>query len=307
VLTATGYGIDQPPEEGPDASVINLRRVELLRSVMDDHGDSDKAIWLTEYGWNASPDTIPDQLREWGSVTDQQQAEWTANGIRWMSENWEWFGVSSIWYFRQVGHIPADSPEYYFAMVDPEFTPREVYLGVKRDANEHRIALPGVYGPMEAPLQQTGQWRRFDNSGAPYGESIASSTWGSEVRVEFSGTDLRIETAGPETLSGWMYVTLNGEPAQSHLFSVDDLGRTYLDLDQLEDHQQTITVVDEYGASRPQETNIFVLHIHENASFSINAIHVDYQRSYRQFALISLLAFAGIAGSGIIIGRRFTV
>jgi hypothetical protein len=101
-----------------------------------------------------------------------------------------------------------------------------------------------------------------------------------------------------------MYFTLKGEPAPSHLFNEDDLGRTYLDLDQLDDNQQTITVVDEYGTSRPQETNVFVLHIHENARFSINAIHVDYQRSYRQFALVSLLAVAGLVGSGVILRRR---
>lgn len=303
VLTATGYGIDQPPEEEPHADEINLRRIELLRAIMESYGDDNKPVWLTEYGWNASPETIPGERLEWGSVSDDQQAEWTARGIRWMSDNWDWFGVSSIWYFRQVGLIPPDAPEYYFAMVDLEFTPRQVYLSVRNDALRREVALPGRYGPLESPIQQTGRWPRSDNSSAPFGETIESDTWGSEIQIEFSGTDLTLQTGDRDTLSGWMYVTLNGEPAQEHLFSHDHLDRTYVDLDELPAGTTEIPVVEAFGNNQPQQTNTFVLHIHENASFSLEAFDVDYQRSYRQFAVIALLSFAGVGVSTALIRR----
>jgi polysaccharide biosynthesis protein PslG len=297
ILTATGYGIDQPPEEEPDHDVINLRRIELLRPLMSRYGDEHKPIWLTEYGWNASPESIPAQRLEWGSVTPQQQADWTARGVKYMNENWDWFGVSSIWYFRQVGLIPPDAPEYYFAMVDLEFTPRLVYLSVKDDALDRRIAYPGLYAPLESPIRQTGRWSRLVDEDAPFGETMLSSTWGSEVRIEFSGTDLRILTGDLDTLGGRMYVTLNAEPAQSHLFEHDELGRTYLDLDRIEAGREFITVVDRFQTDRAQQVNTFVLHLHEDARFSISAVEVEYERTYQRFAMILAMSVLGIAGS----------
>jgi polysaccharide biosynthesis protein PslG len=304
VLTATGYGIDQPPQVEPAPDVISLRRIELLRTIMDAHGDAEKAIWLTEYGWNASPELIPDEDLEWGRVSDEEQAEWTAKGIRWMDENWDWYGVSSIWYFRQVGLIPPDAPEYYFAMVDLEFTPRQVYLSVRDDALERRVALPGSYAPMESPLQQTGQWRREDDTVAPFGETLLSETWGSEIRIEFSGTHLTLQPGDEDSLGGWMYVTLNGEPAQDHLFSKDDLGRTYLDLDELPEGTSVIPVVDGYGTNQPQQTNTFVLHIHENARFSLRSVTVDYQRSYQRLIIVSAGSILGLVASLSLLRRR---
>ena len=298
VMTATGYGIDQPPEEDPADDVINLRRIELLRSILQDYDDTNRPIWLTEYGWNASPDMIPDEEQEWGSVTPTQQADWTASGISYMSDNWDWFGVASIWYFRQVGLIPPDAPEYYFAMVDLEFTPREVYLSVKNDALEHRIALPGKYGPLESPIQQTGTWSRATDSDAPFGDVIETDDWGAEIRIEFTGTDLTLVPGDLDGAGGWLYVTLNGEPAQEHLFSHDELGRTYIDLDALPDSTDEITLVEGYGTNQSPQDNVFVMHVHEGASFSIGAIEVDYNRSYGRFVLLSMLAIGGM-GAGL--------
>jgi polysaccharide biosynthesis protein PslG len=307
VLTATGYGIDQPPDDPPSRDVINLRRIELLRDLMAEHGDTSTPIWLTEYGWNASPDSIPAEERQWGSVSDREQAEWTTAGVKYMDENWDWFGVSSIWYFRQVGLIPPDSAEYYFAMVDLEFTPRPVYLSVRDDASERRIALPGTYGPMESPVRQTGRWRRVEDQLAPTGETIISDHWGSEIRVEFSGTDLTLIPGDLEELGGWMYVTLNGEPIDNDIFSIDVLDRTYLDLDALSGDVDRLPVVEQHGTTQPQQVNTFVLHIHEEASFALRGIEVEYQRSLRQFSMIGLFSLAGLVTGTIMVVRRSRV
>jgi polysaccharide biosynthesis protein PslG len=307
VMTATGYGIDQPPDNPPDHDLINLRRIELLRDLLAEVDATGVPIWLTEYGWNASPDSIPKDRQEWGSVSDSQQAEWTAQGIQYMSENWDWFGVSSIWYFRQVGHIQPDSAEYYFAMVDLEFTPREVYLSVRNDARERQVALPGIYGPMESPIQQTGRWRTFNDQASPVGHSIVSDHWGSEIRIEFSGTDLTLIPANSSLQQGWMYATLNGEPVENDIFSRDNLDRTYLDLDELTEDISRLPVVQNHGNNQPQQVNTFVLHIHEGASLSLRGIEVEYNRSLRQFALVALLTFGGlITGTILIVNRRTT-
>jgi hypothetical protein len=138
IASANGYGLDKPPEDPPSPDKLNFRRVELLRQIMVKNGDRSVPIWFDEYGWNASPETLSEEEKNyWRHVTPQQQAEWTVAGVDYARKNWPWAGVISVWYFRQVGDIPADKAEYYFMMVDPEFVPRPVYNSVKVSASNY--------------------------------------------------------------------------------------------------------------------------------------------------------------------------
>jgi hypothetical protein len=148
VATANGYGLDQPPDAPPSPDVLNFRRVELLREVMVNNGDASRPIWLNEYAWNASPETLPEEERNyWRHVTPEQQAEWTVEGIEYARKNWPWAGVVLIWYFRQVGDTPPEKAEYYFAMVNPDFSTQPVYNTVK-------AAAANYPGPVAQPQPQ---------------------------------------------------------------------------------------------------------------------------------------------------------
>jgi hypothetical protein len=136
ILSANAFGLDYPPEEPPDPNVLNFRRVELHRQIMQRYGDGGKPVWINEYGWNAAPASFPDEILTWERVTAAEQADYTVRGIAWAREHWPWLGVVNIWYFRQVGDIPPDRPAYYFALVDPEFNPRPVYDAVRDVAQE---------------------------------------------------------------------------------------------------------------------------------------------------------------------------
>ncbi len=155
ILPANGYGLEFAPDAKPDPKVLNFRRVELLHDIMVKYGDTNKAVWFNEYGWNASPaDFAPDKLI-WRRVTEQQQADYTAQGIKYAKQNWPWAGVVFIWYFRQVGDIPKERSDYYFQMVTPEFEPKPVYNTVKRDAfawlTQNGQPTPPAATPIRAP------------------------------------------------------------------------------------------------------------------------------------------------------------
>jgi hypothetical protein len=124
ILSANAFGLDRPPEDPPDPNVLNFRRVELQREIMERHGDASKPIWINEYGWNAAPASFPDEILTWERVTEAEQADYTVRGSAWARAHWPWLGVVNTWYFRQVGDIHPDRAAYYFALVDPEFDPR---------------------------------------------------------------------------------------------------------------------------------------------------------------------------------------
>ena len=127
ILSANGFGLGYPPEEPPAADVLNLRRVELQRAIMERHGDGRKPVWINEYGWNAPAQDFPTEPLVWARATESEQADFTVRGVAWARERWPWLGVVNIWYFRQAGHIGPARAVYYFALVDPQFNPRPVY------------------------------------------------------------------------------------------------------------------------------------------------------------------------------------
>ena len=136
VLSANAFGFNRPPEDPPGPDVLNYRRVELQREIMERHGDGGKAIWINEYGWNAAPASFPEELLTWERVTEAEQAEYTVQGIAWARAHWPWLGVVNIWYFRQVGDVPPDRAAYYFALVDPQFSPRPAYDALAQAARD---------------------------------------------------------------------------------------------------------------------------------------------------------------------------
>ena len=120
---------------------------------MVSNGDTNKAVWFNEYGWNASPTTLSQEEQlHWRRVDPDAQAQWTAEGIQYALDHWPWSGVFFIWYFRQVGDIPQDKAEYYFRLVDPDFALQPVYKAVRRAAGR------STAGP--APLARPRPARR---------------------------------------------------------------------------------------------------------------------------------------------------
>ncbi len=135
VQAANAFGLEHPPEAPPDPDVLNFRRVELVRDLMVEFGLRNKPIWFNEYGWNASPAGMNPAKLVWRRVSEETQAEWTVEGVRYALAHWPWAGVFNLWFFQKpLAALQPDESEYYFRMVEPDFTPRLVYRAVQRAA-----------------------------------------------------------------------------------------------------------------------------------------------------------------------------
>jgi hypothetical protein len=212
ILSANAFGLGSPPEDPQDPQVLNFQRVLFLREVMERHGDSEKPMWFNEYGWNASPKDFPEEQLVWQRVSEDQQAEFTVQGIEYALANWPWAGVFNIWYFRQVGNISPDRSDYYFRMVDVDFTPRLVYYAV-RQATEERLdpVWPGYYQETNPAVIREGEWKAIIEPQASGQAMVVSDAAGSSITLDFVGENVdMIAWQGPD--GGRLAVTLDGHP-----------------------------------------------------------------------------------------------
>lgn len=270
IFFANGYGLEFAPEDPPDASRLNFRRVLLLRRIMERHGDGQKPVWFNEFGWNAAPASLPPERLTWRRVGEEQQAEYTVRAIQQARAEWPWAGVFNIWFFRQDGHIPPNDAQYYFRMVDVGFTPRVVFYHVRDAARQVRIAGPGDYQESNPALQAGAGWRSRDEEGASGGRVLVSDTIGAELRVAFEGSGIALRVRGDQA-SGIAYIAVDGQPTSE--LPQDDRGRSYLDLYRDAPGDERLLVTSGLGAGR-HELRLTVAS-QRNVAAQGNAIRVD--------------------------------
>ena len=236
IVSANAFGYNSPPEEAPSADSYNFRRVELLRAVMEQHGEAQKPIWITEYAWNApDPGVVKAQDRLWGKVSLEQQADYTVRGVQYAWAHWPWAGVFVIWYFRQVGDIPPDRAEYYFGMVTPDFVTQPIYRAVQAAAAQLAVAGPGSYGPLSAPLRAGPGWgwqlTQPADTAAPRTLLLVAPAAPATLTITFRGTDLAIlcAPAAPGAPPARLYVTVDGSTSNvADTLPRDEAGRPYI-------------------------------------------------------------------------------
>lgn len=121
-LAAHAYGLKFPPEEPPAPDVLNFRRVELLRAIMDANGEAAKPIYITESGWNDSPRWVH-------AVRPLARVEYTLRAFEWAEAHWPDVPAVCLWAFR----YPAPQRSYgdYFTLVTPEFTAKPIYEAIR--------------------------------------------------------------------------------------------------------------------------------------------------------------------------------
>lgn len=225
ILAANAFGQNRPPEDPPDANVLNFQRVVLLRRIMERNGDALKAVWINEFGWNAAPADFSPQDLIWQRVTEQEQSDYTIRGLRLARTQWDWIGVICLWYLRQVGHIRPENAEYYFRMIDVDFTARPVYRAVKAEATLQPHA-PGYFEESAPGVRSLAGWQHEIVPQASGGQQLATSANGAELTINFYGSSLDLVVTRDQD-GGVVSVTIDGHPANR--LPKDAAGRAVLD------------------------------------------------------------------------------
>jgi hypothetical protein len=126
VLGAHPYGFGLPPGAPTSQNGgLVFRRLEELRAVMVENGDSDKPVWITEMGWTV--DAPPDQPEI--GVSREQQATYLTDALNYIWGEWPWVEMVTVWNLSQPE--PGD-PFGGYSLLNLDGTPRPAYEALQR-------------------------------------------------------------------------------------------------------------------------------------------------------------------------------
>lgn len=140
-LAVHTYGLTYPAADEPAPETLNFRRVELVRQIMRHYGDIEKAVYITESGWNDNP-------RWTHGVRPSQRIAYTLDGLHWVENHWTWTNMMCIWLFRHTR--PNGNYRDNFTLVTSEFQIKPIYYAVQAYARgwerDEALWLPAPTG-----------------------------------------------------------------------------------------------------------------------------------------------------------------
>jgi hypothetical protein len=208
ILSAQAYGLGQPPDENryiflrrpgnwswrrPIDTRIDVSRVVLLRELMVQHGDANKAIWISEFGYvSASANVPPERQNQWGPpVSEEQKAAYLVGQLERARREWPWIGVMNVWMLRWGGYQlpdPAD-PTPNFAIATRDYQPLPAFSALEQFSSAGPVAGVGTHlwshpavsqGADGWQLRFAGQWLELQGVTQPLTVSIGAQ----QVTVE---------------------------------------------------------------------------------------------------------------------------
>ena len=139
-MHAAGY--KAPPELSPDEAAANkeayggerffcFRRVEDLRRIMEEYGDGQTQVAITEFGWTSDP--RPDSPYHWHAVDEFTKADYLARAYKWAREHWQpWVGLMTLIYMGNPDWTPEEE-QWYWSITNPDIgSPRAAYIELQR-------------------------------------------------------------------------------------------------------------------------------------------------------------------------------
>jgi polysaccharide biosynthesis protein PslG len=96
--------------------------------VMEDAGEGQTKMWLTEFGW-----TTDNQAKgyEYGKfVSDQQQAQYLVRAFE-LGKSYPWMGVMFVWNLNFSTITQSSDEKYPWSVLNSDWSPRPAYTALK--------------------------------------------------------------------------------------------------------------------------------------------------------------------------------
>lgn len=203
-----GFG-GEPEDESWGWGILNFRRAEDIYAVMVAHGDGDKPVWGTEFGWLLDSDEegveCDGDWEVWGfawqQVSGQEQADYLVRAFQYADANWPWMGVMVVSNldFSTVPWYATCDPLRWFSVLRPDGSPRLAYDALKAMDKRYRSweiagmeVRPGTLAwmlPVTATRRLSATVQVLNTGMQPFNWSLVTATQGLPFAVS--------PTAGP--------------------------------------------------------------------------------------------------------------
>ncbi|RPJ01686.1 MAG: O-antigen ligase family protein, partial [Chloroflexi bacterium] len=204
------YGFASGPyDRRVDQGLLNFSRLILLREAMVRHGDGDKPLWGSNFGWNHLPDDWSGPPSIWGSASAEEQARYTREAFERARIEWPWIGGLIIQHWQP--DAPDDDPIEGFAVapvIDDWLSAGDLFSSAG--------LTPGLYPAQNSLANYSPGWH-FSDLGADAdipAPGVDVSTVENRITVPFEGTAFAIATRRDDYLA-YLYVTVDGQPANA--------------------------------------------------------------------------------------------
>lgn len=216
-LAGKPYGFDTGPQDRRvDESILNFSRLILLREEMISHGDADKALWASHFGWNALPENWQGRPSIWGQQSRANQLAFIREAYARATREWPWTGglILESW----QPNATVDDPVWGFALLRPGDSLADLPSDLFTASGEESAAIAGRYPALNPYVTYSGDWE-FGDLGADVGYANDG-----QFTFEFVGTEVALELRRGN-YRAYLYVTVDDAPANA--LPIADDGRSY--------------------------------------------------------------------------------
>jgi O-antigen ligase len=147
------FGLRAAPLDGPaDREVLNFRRAEVLRAVLEKHAVS-RPLWAVAWGWNALPKAWPGYpvASPWGSHPAATAADWTRTAAALARTSWPWLGPMFLSHYQPAA--ATGDPVWGFALKDRDGQQTDAWSAAADIAAGRTGPLPVPEAPRPSPRQ----------------------------------------------------------------------------------------------------------------------------------------------------------
>lgn len=221
IVSGKGYGFSLSSlDRTVDEATLNFSRIISLREIMVEHGDTNKSLWMSNWGWNSLPNNWSGEPSIWGSVTSQEQIQYTLEGLDRAHREWPWIG-GMILHQWQPDAEP-NNPQWGFSLLDQQSNATPLLEAI-RDYDFPSVAENGLYHPLTIHAKYSGVWE-FSALGADIGWL---ETTDSQLSFQFRGTDIAMLLREGDYVA-FLYPTIDRQPANATPHDTDGNGYVFL-------------------------------------------------------------------------------
>lgn len=142
-----GFGCAPETDTCNGTDILMFRRAEDYHAVMVEHGDGDRQVWSTEYGWLHNPAEfnapycMPSSF-QWMILPKQTVADYLVRSFQYADANWPWMGpmfvsnldFATVWYWWGDPQGWCE-PMVWFSLINPDLPggvldPRPAYTAL---------------------------------------------------------------------------------------------------------------------------------------------------------------------------------